>query len=279
MENRNDRNGQSRDRRRAQPLDPRYAAPGIAEPYDYPTPTQPSRGSAQTGRSPGRAGDTYDAQPPELGWYGEQQIPGAFGDQQSPPPRYAPQGATGRRGDVPTRQQTGMGYYGPGRQGQFSGEFHNSEWSRPEERMRTAPSPYEHRDEEFGYRNYGDLMRYNESAQRGRMIDFGRDDLRVRYRGEPQSGEFIGVAPMGYRRSATSIREEVCQRLTDHPAANPSKLEVEVDDDGVVTLKGHVDSRRSKRLMEDVADYVRGVVDVRNQLEIDASQFEPPPTR
>jgi hypothetical protein len=48
---------------------------------------------------------------------------------------------------------------------------------------------------------------------------------------------------------------------------------VEANEDGEVTLTGTVPSRRQKRLADDVADSVRGVKDVHNQLKV---KTEPP---
>lgn len=78
---------------------------------------------------------------------------------------------------------------------------------------------------------------------------------------------FAGRGPKGYRRSDERIQEEVCERLTRHPAIDASDIEVRVAG-GEVTLTGQVDSRRTKRLVEDVVDRCSGVVDVANQLRI-----------
>ena len=80
-------------------------------------------------------------------------------------------------------------------------------------------------------------------------------------------GGFSGRGPKGYRRSDERIQEEVCELLTRHPAIDASDVEVRVEG-GEVTLTGTVDSRRTKRLVEDVVDQCGGVVDVSNQLRI-----------
>ena len=79
---------------------------------------------------------------------------------------------------------------------------------------------------------------------------------------------FRGRGPAGYQRSPERIKEEVCEFLTDHPGIDASKVQINVDKEGIVELKGEVDSRRTKRMVEHVADRVRGVHDVRNQLSI-----------
>lgn len=72
---------------------------------------------------------------------------------------------------------------------------------------------------------------------------------------------------MGYRRSDDRIREEVCERLTQHGRIDPRGIDLEVVD-GEVILKGRVKDRQTKRMAEDIALLVSGVVDVRNELRL-----------
>lgn len=88
--------------------------------------------------------------------------------------------------------------------------------------------------------------------------------------GSRGQGQYTGRGPKGYQRSDERIREDVNDRLTDHPDIDASDIEVRVDQ-GVVILSGNVDSRRTKRLAEDVTDSVRGVRDVHNQLRVTES--------
>ncbi len=80
-------------------------------------------------------------------------------------------------------------------------------------------------------------------------------------------GPYTGRGPKGYRRSSENIREDVCQRLADDPDLDASDIEVQVDD-CEVTLRGSVESRRAKRMAEDIAADVAGVCDVHNRLEV-----------
>lgn len=82
-----------------------------------------------------------------------------------------------------------------------------------------------------------------------------------------QFGQFAGRGPKGYQRSDERIREDVSDRLMEHPELDASGLEVVVQA-GVVTLKGDVDSRWAKRLAEDIAEEVGGVRDVMNHLSV-----------
>src|SRR5262245_7706159 len=85
-------------------------------------------------------------------------------------------------------------------------------------------------------------------------------------------GPYTGKGPSDYRRSAERIREDVCDRLESHGEVEASQIKVEANEDGEVTLTGAVCSRREKRLADDVAESVRGVKDVHNQLKVKADQ-------
>jgi osmotically-inducible protein OsmY len=86
------------------------------------------------------------------------------------------------------------------------------------------------------------------------------------------SGGFAGRGPKGYTRSDERIREDVSDKLTEHPDLDASEIEVRVKQ-GEVTLAGSVDSRWAKRLAEDIAESCTGVRDVMNQLRV-PSDFE-----
>ena len=83
----------------------------------------------------------------------------------------------------------------------------------------------------------------------------------------PRSRGFMGKGPKGYKRSDEKIHDEVCDLLTSHYDIDASEIEVEVKE-GIVTLNGTVESRRTKRLAEDVVADMNGVKDVRNQIRV-----------
>lgn len=78
-------------------------------------------------------------------------------------------------------------------------------------------------------------------------------------------GPYVGRGPNGYTRGDERIREDICDRLTQHGRIDASQIDVSVSN-GEVTLRGHVPDRESKRRAEDVAESVFGVHDVRNEL-------------
>ena len=81
------------------------------------------------------------------------------------------------------------------------------------------------------------------------------------------SGQFAGRGPKGYTRSDERIREDVSDKLMEHPDLDASEIEVQVAE-GEVTLSGSVDSRWAKRLAEDIAESCTGVRDVMNHLRV-----------
>ncbi len=86
-------------------------------------------------------------------------------------------------------------------------------------------------------------------------------------------GPHSGRGPRGYKRADPRIHEDICDRLEAHGAVDASDIEVKVEN-GEVTLTGTVPDRRMKRLAEDVAECVRGVADVHNQLRLGRREGE-----
>ena len=125
---------------------------------------------------------------------------------------------------------------------------------------------------EFGY-GAGSYDRYDRERNYNREQNFGEQN-----RGREESltekvGRFFGMGPKGYKRSDDRIKEDVSERLTDHPYIDASGIELVVVD-AEVTLTGTVNDRRSKRLAEDVAEQARGVKDVHNQIRVSAGATE-----
>ncbi len=90
---------------------------------------------------------------------------------------------------------------------------------------------------------------------------------REPWRHEAANGPHVGRGPKGYVRSDERIREEVCERLMHHGRIDATNIEVAVRE-GEVILNGEVDSRRTKRLSEEILDDLPGIVDVSNRLRI-----------
>ncbi len=76
-----------------------------------------------------------------------------------------------------------------------------------------------------------------------------------------------GKGPKGYHRPDGRIYEDVCEALLNDRFIDASDIDVEVHE-GVVTLRGAVESRRMKKEAELCIDNIFGVVDVFNLLNL-----------
>lgn len=83
-----------------------------------------------------------------------------------------------------------------------------------------------------------------------------------------QQGPYSGRGPQGYQRSNERIKEDVCEILTRHGEVDASNVQVRVEN-GEITLEGTVNSRREKRLAEDVVEDLPGVREVHNRLRVE----------
>jgi hypothetical protein len=106
-----------------------------------------------------------------------------------------------------------------------------------------------------GFSSYGAGMGGFSGSYGGGMGNYG------------ERGRFTGRGPKGWRRSDDRIRDDINERLTDHPDVDASEIEVKVSN-AEVTLTGTVDDRHAKRLAEDIAESISGVHDVHNQIRV-----------
>ena len=185
--------------------------------------------------------DRYDRDRPDLwperGWGGTRREAGGGGFE-----TWEGRGNYGGSG--------GPGYSGRGDQGSFQGQGGG------------MPSPYVGSG---GYTGAGWAGGMGAGYTRGgTQFNWGAGMGEYGYR---QSGRYAGRGPKNYVRSDERIREDVNERLTQHPDIDASEIDVEVHS-CEVTLKGTVDERHAKRLAEDIAESVFGVKEVHNQLRI-----------
>lgn len=136
---------------------------------------------------------------------------------------------------------------------------------------RRSFSGYEDEDEQDFRTHYN--RSYDETRRPHSDRDLGHDYSPAGNEPSYRSPNFTGRGPKGYKRSDERIMETVSEQLTHDPHVDASEIEVQVRD-GIVTLSGHVDSRRSKRHAEDIIEHLPGVIDVHNRIEIDQSFFE-----
>jgi len=121
------------------------------------------------------------------------------------------------------------------------------------------------------YGNYGGRDYYDNNMYYGRNTDYNHNDFgysnETYYGRNRGQGQYSGYGPRGYRRSDERIQDDVNDRLTWDGRIDATDVHVEVKD-GVCTLSGSVDSRRDKRVAEDIADHVSGVWDINNQIRV-----------
>jgi hypothetical protein len=117
--------------------------------------------------------------------------------------------------------------------------------------------------QEYGRNSGQNYGRYNQDYERGYQGNYGPYGNA----GTWNRGRYSGVGPRGYQRSDNRMQEDINDRLTWHGQIDATDVQVEVAN-GVVTLSGSVNSRREKRIAEDVAEDVPGVKDVQNNLRV-----------
>lgn len=87
------------------------------------------------------------------------------------------------------------------------------------------------------------------------------------------AGNFHGRGPRGYQRPDSSIFDDVCETLKQAPDIDASEIEVAVEK-GIVSLKGVVPDRETKKLAEYEIENISGVSDVQNKLSFQRPQKE-----
>jgi hypothetical protein len=78
--------------------------------------------------------------------------------------------------------------------------------------------------------------------------------------------DFSGRGPKGWKLSDEKLKERICDVLMQSHDVDPSHFEVVVED-GVVTLKGEIQSKGMKRVAEDLVGSIPGVIDVFTELK------------
>lgn len=128
-----------------------------------------------------------------------------------------------------------------------------------------------------GPRSAAPMPRYDDDRgdprlDQGRYLVCGLDEQRERERqrreyGHGDTGYRRSEGPRNYRRADDRIHDDVCTRLAHEHGLDVSEVTVHVRD-GVVTMEGSVNDRRSKYEIEDVAESVFGVRDVLNHIHV-----------
>jgi hypothetical protein len=180
----------------------------------------------------------------------------------------------GQRGDLSARDfesAEDFDYAGeehfrsPGQYMQQRGDygFSRGQYGRGEQRSRGFGFGESNRYWGSGSSGYGPSTGYGYGTA-GSYLG-GPDTMRSRESYSERT--YVGRGPRGYKRSDDRIREEINERLTQHPDIDASDVDVRVLNCEVV-LSGVVEDRKAKRLAEDIAEEVWGIDDVKNELKV-----------
>ena len=227
--------------------------------------SEPDYGRESSGRGPGREGPDYGREEWERNYGREGRLGREGGRESSSGPDFTRDewrgGERGRqweggyesegyggsefRGGA-RRREPGYGTPGDGGAGEYGARASESPWSGAQGGFTGG--------QQYGGGRYGGSYDYGglEAEREGREI--GRES-------------FAGRGPRGYKRPDARINEDVCERLTRHPAVDATDIDVRVEN-GEVTLSGTVTNRREKRIVEDLVEDVSGVTDVRNEIRV-----------
>lgn len=96
---------------------------------------------------------------------------------------------------------------------------------------------------------------------------FGNPNAASRRQRDGAAGDHSGQGPQSHGDPDALIVEEINQRLTADPGLDASRIEVRALA-GAVTLDGAVITSADRRCAEDLAAAVKGVIQVRNDLQV-----------
>jgi flavin-binding protein dodecin len=174
-----------------------------------------------------------------------------------------------QRGDDYSRTDYGARGYGQrsnfGPRDYPNRDYHSQEHGSPYSRRSSYEDPYDSPPQRSGYnlgggRGYGWRSSGNWPEQGFEQQRASTSELGYGQRRGPRG-------PKGYKRSDERIREDVCDRLSQHWDLDASEIEVSVNG-GEVTLTGSIADRDQKFRAENIADAVGGVNEVHNQLRV-----------
>lgn len=165
------------------------------------------------------------------------------------------------------------------------------DWSQDDVRPRSSDEPYYARNREQGGREGGERRTGRDESSWMRAGGQGNDDSyyagyytrsmtpfsygagrgQIFSESLTLSGPYSGRGPKGYKRSTDQIIDEASRRLEQDGRIDASDIEVSCEE-GIITLRGSVPDRKTKRLAEECVESVYGIRDVMNELRIASSQ-------
>lgn len=171
---------------------------------------------------------------------------------------------------------TGKDNYGPGG---FSDQYDN-ERSRSVDRDQLPGGVTAHQFddsynlEEMDFNPHkGEAFRYpGKRSEPSRDADLGRGSAGTNW--NSGIGNYYGRGPKGWKLTDEQIKNKVSEILLHSHDVDPSELDIEVEE-GVVTLKGYIQSIGMKRVAEDLILSIPFVEDVFTQLKVkNTSNFQ-----
>ena len=157
------------------------------------------------------------------------------------------------------------------------------DWSREGAEPLRSDDPYYSRNRDDGPDDYipggqgRDMQRSRDEGQGGHYRGYySRSTTPFAYPGGQGyvysesitlQGPYTGRGPKGYRRSDQQLIDEASQRLERDGHIDATEIEVTAEE-GVITLRGMVPDRRTKRRAEECVESVYGTRDVMNELRL-----------
>jgi hypothetical protein len=145
---------------------------------------------------------------------------------------------------------------------------HRGDWGRQGSWGTYGNRPSYDRGEErgqYGGQNRGNSQYGQNRSQYGGQYGGGPSSYSGGLGGFGEQGRYAGRGPKNWQRSDDRIKEDVNERLTEHPQIDATEIDIQVRN-GEVTVSGSVEDRRIKRMVEDLVEGVSGVKEVHNQL-------------
>ncbi|AKT37868.1 CBS domain-containing protein [Chondromyces crocatus] len=246
------------------------------------------RGHHDEGRMGYRGGRAWDEEHERRPMYGEGMMGRGYGGQESrmygnergygergyggEGRSYEPGGGgMGHMGHQGWEHEGHMGHQGWEHQGRSEGGMGPMGWER--ERMGSMGSMGWDQQGRMGHMGHmGPIGHMGWEHERMGSMGQPGSEYQGRFQGGMGNGGFgmqqgMKRGPKGYKRSDDRIREEICDRLTVHPIIDSSDVEVKVQS-GEVSLSGTVAERRHKHLIEQLAEAISGVNEVRNEIRV-----------
>lgn len=110
-------------------------------------------------------------------------------------------------------------------------------------------------------------MRKQDNLRTDEHFASGRDYYRESDSWDSGTLDHFGKGPKGWKRSDEKIKDDVCEALYRNQRVDATDIEVLVNQ-GVVTLRGNIETRDGKRHAEACVEHITGVEDIQNEITV-----------